>query len=68
MKITFHSYAKKYIYFHLKSLALSLAFMMRLTATRKWAILVSSPEQCKFIHATNQQLYCENTRNFALHT
>ena len=35
MKISFHSYANK-TNFHMKSFALSLAFIMRFTATRKW--------------------------------
>ena len=38
-KIIFHSYANK-TNFHMKSFALSLAFIMRLTATRKWPIIV----------------------------
>ena len=37
MKISFHSYANK-TNFHMKSFALSLAFIMRFTATRKWPI------------------------------
>ena len=37
MKISFHSYANK-TNFHMKSFALSLAFMVRFTATRKWPI------------------------------
>ena len=39
MKISFHSYANK-TNFHKKSFALSLAFIMRFTATRKWPINV----------------------------
>ena len=35
MKISFHSYANK-TNFHKKSFALSLAFIVRFTATRKW--------------------------------
>ena len=35
MKISFHSYANK-TNFHMKSFALSLAFIVRFTATRKW--------------------------------
>ena len=35
MKISFHSNANK-TYFHMKSFALSLAFIVGLTATRKW--------------------------------
>ena len=38
MKISFHSYANK-CNFHMKSFALSLAFIVRFTATRKWPIL-----------------------------
>ena len=38
MRISFQSYANK-TNFHMKSFALSLAFIMRLTATRKWPIL-----------------------------
>ena len=38
MKISFHSYANK-TNFHLRSFALSLAFIVRFTATRKWPIL-----------------------------
>ena len=37
VKINFHSYANK-TNFHMKSVALSLAFIMRFTATRKWSI------------------------------
>ena len=37
MKISFHSYVNK-TNFHMKSFALSLAFIVRLTATRKWSI------------------------------
>ena len=37
MKISFHSYAIK-TYFHVKSFTLSLAFIVRFTATRKWPI------------------------------
>ena len=37
MKIIFHSYANK-TNFHIKSFALSLAFRVRFTATRKWPI------------------------------
>ena len=37
MKISFHSYAKK-ANFRVKRFALSLAFIMRFTATRKWPI------------------------------
>ena len=37
MRIIFHSYAKK-TNFHMKSFALSLAFILRFTATRKWPI------------------------------
>ena len=35
MKISVHSYANK-THFHMKSFALSLAFIVRFTATRKW--------------------------------
>ena len=37
MKSNFHSYANK-INFHMKSFALSLAVIVRFTATRKWLI------------------------------
>ena len=37
MKIIFHSYANK-TNFHMKSFALSLAFIVRFIATRKWPI------------------------------
>ena len=37
MKISFHSHANK-TNFHVKSFALSLAFIMRFTTTRKWPI------------------------------
>ena len=37
MKISVHSYANK-TNFHMKSFALSLAFIVRFTATRKWPI------------------------------
>ena len=37
LKISFHSHANK-TNFHMKSFALSLAFVMRLKATRKWPI------------------------------
>ena len=37
MKISFHSYANK-INFHMKSFALSVAFIVRFTATRKWQL------------------------------
>ena len=37
MKISFISYANK-TNFHMKSFALSLAFIARFTATRKWPI------------------------------
>ena len=37
MKISFHSYANK-TNFHMKSFALSLAFIVRFRATRKWLI------------------------------
>ena len=38
MKINFHSYANK-TNFHMKSFALSLAFIVRFIATRKWPIV-----------------------------
>ena len=38
MKISFNSYANKTNYFCMKSFAISLAFIMRFTATRKWPI------------------------------
>ena len=38
MKITFHSYVNK-TNFHLKTFALSLAFIVRFTGTRKWPIV-----------------------------
>ena len=41
MKISFYSYVKK-AHNHMKSFALSLAFIMRFNATRKWPA-VSSP-------------------------
>ena len=41
MKISFHSYANK-TNFHMKSFALSLAFIMRFTSTRKWPIVRDS--------------------------
>ena len=37
MKISFHSYANK-TNFHMKSFALSFAFIVWFTATRKWRI------------------------------
>ena len=37
MKISFHSYANK-TNFHIKSFALSLAFIVRFTATWKWSV------------------------------
>ena len=37
MKISFHSYANK-THFRMKSFTLSLGFMVRFTATRKWPI------------------------------
>ena len=37
MKVSFHSYANK-TNFHMKTFALSLAFIVRFTATRKWPI------------------------------
>ena len=37
VKISFHSYANE-TNFYMKSFALSLAFIMRFTATRKWPI------------------------------
>ena len=37
MKISFHSYANK-TNFHIKSFALSFAFIVRFTATRKWPV------------------------------
>ena len=37
MKISFHSYANK-TNFHTKSFALTLAFIVRFTATRKWPV------------------------------
>ena len=39
MKISFHSYANK-TNFHLKSFALSFAFIVRFTANRKWPIVI----------------------------
>ena len=39
MKISFHSYANK-THFHLKSFALSLAFIVRFTVTWQWPICV----------------------------
>ena len=39
MKIGFHSYANE-TNFHMKSFALSLAFILRFKATRKWPILL----------------------------
>ena len=38
MKISFHSYANK-TNFHMKSFALSLAFIVKFMATRKWPII-----------------------------
>ena len=38
MKISFHSYANK-TNFHMNSFALSLAFIVRFTTTRKWPIV-----------------------------
>ena len=38
MKISFHSYANK-TNFHMKSFALSLAFIVRFIATQKWPIV-----------------------------
>ena len=38
MKISFHSYANK-TNFHMKSFALSLAFIMRFNETQKWPII-----------------------------
>ena len=38
MKISFHSYVNK-TNFHMKSFALSLAFIVSFSATRKWPIL-----------------------------
>ena len=43
MKISFHSFANK-TYFDTKSFALSLAFIVRFTATRKWPIQYNSNE------------------------
>ena len=45
MKITFHSYINK-TNFHNKSFAVSLALIMRFTATRKWPIVLerTNPE------------------------
>ena len=40
MKISFHSYANK-TNFHKKIIALSFAFTLRFTGTRKWLILFS---------------------------
>ena len=39
MKISFHSYANK-TNFHMKSFALSLAFVMRFKVTQKWPIVL----------------------------
>ena len=38
IKISFHSFANK-TNFHMKSFALSLAFIVRFTATQKWPIV-----------------------------
>ena len=43
MKISFHSTASK-TYFHMKSFALSLAFIMRFTVTQKWPIGIGIEE------------------------
>ena len=43
MKISFHSYAN-ITNFHMKSFALSLAFIVRFTATRKWPIQMTAIE------------------------
>ena len=53
MKISFHSYAKKTHMLHMKSFALSLAFITRFTATRKWLIrdifrVAQSGKECRF--------------------
>ena len=42
MKICFHSYANK-TNFNIKSVALSLASIMRLTATRNWPVPAGTP-------------------------
>ena len=48
MTIRFPSCANK-TNFHMKSLALSLAFIMRFTATREWPIQFNSNyKQCQF--------------------
>ena len=45
MKISFHSYANK-TNFYIKRFALSLAFIVKFTAIRKWAIVLSVDEFC----------------------
>ena len=55
MKISFHSYANK-TNFHMKRFALSLAFIMRLKATRKWPIItretkLRDPASCSHIRS-----------------
>ena len=45
MKISFHSYANK-TYFHMKSFALSLAFVVRFKVTRKWPIVNDGRRKC----------------------
>ena len=45
MKISFYSYANKNN-FHMKSFALTFAFMVRFTATQKWPIIIKFGELC----------------------
>ena len=58
MKISFHSYANK-TNFHMKSFALSLAFIVRFTATRKWPIL-SISISLYYCYKTISLYYCYN--------
>ena len=55
-KISFQSYANK-ANFHMKSFALfSLVFILRFTATRKWAIHFVFPFKFKFCNPSGEQI------------
>ena len=57
-KISFHSYSNK-TSFHMKSFALSLAFIMRFTATRKMAYQIASLADRRSPSHANRRSYLE---------
>ena len=57
MKISFHSYANK-TNFHMKSFALSLAFVLWLKASRNWPIVVGYTKKKESDSRMKQNFHC----------